>query len=64
MRYICYNFFSPYKNIFAYSRMKAKPTERKCKDCISIIPYISRKIRCINCYKKYANGSIKFIDDE
>ena len=44
--------------------MKAKPTERKCKDCTCIIPYIPRKIRCIDCYKKYANCSVKFIDDE
>ncbi len=44
--------------------MKAKPTERKCKDCELIIPYIPRKIRCIDCYKKYANFPVKFINDE
>ena len=44
--------------------MKAKPTERKCKDCELIIPYIPRKIRCIDYYKKYTNGPVKFINDE
>jgi hypothetical protein len=52
------------KKIYVYYRMKAKPTERKCKDCEVIIPYIPRKIRCIECYKKYTNFSIKFINDE
>ena len=33
--------------------MKAKSTERKCKDCEVIIPYIPRKIRCINCHKQF-----------
>ncbi len=54
-----------YKNIFiCLFIMKAKPTERKCKDCELIIPYIPRKIRCINCYKKYINHATKFINDE
>ena len=30
---------------------KPKPTERKCKDCIEIIPVIPRKVRCCSCYK-------------
>lgn len=34
---------------------------RKCKDCSKYIIYIPKKVRCIECYKKYINKS--YIND-
>ena len=30
-----------------------KQTNRKCKDCELIIPFIPKRIRCINCHKGF-----------
>ena len=38
--------------------MKVKNTERKCKDCDTIISYIPRKVRCTNCYQKYLDNAM------
>ena len=44
-------------------------TEGKCQNCPLIIPYIPRKIFCVDCYKKLTNWTkpieeVKFIEDE
>ena len=38
--------------------MKNKITERKCKDCDTIISYIPRKIRCLECHQKYIDNTM------
>lgn len=38
--------------------MKNKITERKCKDCDVIISYIPRRIRCLDCHKKYIDNAM------
>ena len=38
--------------------MKYKNTERKCKDCDTIIAYIPRKVRCSNCHQKYLDNAM------
>ena len=38
--------------------MKNKITERKCKDCDVVFPYIPRKIRCGNCHQKYIDNAM------
>jgi len=38
--------------------MKNKNTDRKCKDCDTIISYIPRKVRCDLCYKNHLNNSM------
>ena len=38
--------------------MKNKITERKCKDCDTIISYIPRKIRCLNCHQKNIDNAM------
>ena len=42
---------------------------RLCKDCHITFPYISRRTRCIDCYKKFTNYTkpvveVEFIDDD
>ena len=49
--------------------MPKKQLERQCKDCQHTFPYIPRRIRCVDCYKKYTNFTkpvqdVKFIDDD
>ena len=49
--------------------MPKKILERQCKDCQITFPYIARRTRCVDCYKKYTNFSkrndeVKFIDDD
>ena len=49
--------------------MPKKLLERKCKDCQNTFPYIPRRIRCVDCYKKYTNFTkineeVKFIEDD
>jgi hypothetical protein len=49
--------------------MPKKKTDRICKICDTIFPYIPRRILCVDCYKKQTNWTkkteeIKFIDDE
>ncbi len=48
--------------------MPEKAKTRLCKDCLLTFPYIPRRIRCVDCYKKYTNFTktieeVKFIDD-
>lgn len=46
---------------------KTPPTNRPCKDCKTTIPYIPRKVRCMNCYSLHLldkNSKIKFIPDD
>lgn len=44
--------------------------QRKCKDCGIEFPFTPRKVRCIDCYKKYTNWTkpteteVKFIPDD
>ncbi len=38
--------------------MKNKITERKCKDCDTIIDYIPRKVRCLDCHQKYIDNAM------
>ena len=38
--------------------MKNKNTERKCKDCDTIIAYIPRKVRCSSCHQKYLDNAM------
>ena len=38
--------------------MKNKITERKCKDCDVVISYIPRRIRCLDCHKKYIDNAM------
>ena len=38
--------------------MKNKITERKCKDCDVVFPYIPRKVRCGNCHQKYIDNAM------
>ncbi len=38
--------------------MKNKITERKCKDCDSIIAFIPRKVRCLNCRQRYIDNAM------
>ena len=38
--------------------MKNKITERKCKECETIISYIPRKIRCLDCHQKHINNAM------
>ena len=35
-----------------------KITERKCKDCDTIISYIPRHIRCLDCHQKYLDNAM------
>jgi hypothetical protein len=49
--------------------MLKQKTERICKNCDTIFPYIPRRILCVDCYKKLTNWTkqteeVKFIDDE
>ena len=44
-------------------------TERPCKKCSKIIPFIPRRVYCVECYKKHTNFKpetfeIKFINDD
>ena len=38
--------------------MKSKNTDRKCKYCDIIISYIPRKIRCLDCHKKFLDNAM------
>jgi hypothetical protein len=38
--------------------MKNKITERKCKECETIISYVPRKIRCLDCHQKHINNAM------
>ena len=38
--------------------MKIIITERKCKDCDTIISYIPRQIRCLDCHQKYLDNAM------
>ena len=38
--------------------MKNKITERKCKDCDTIISYVPRKIRCLDCHQKNIDNAM------
>ena len=49
--------------------MRKQKTERICKNCQIIFPFIPRIILCVDCYKKQTNWikpseEVKFIDDE
>ena len=47
--------------------MSKKKTERKCKDCSIEFPYIPRRVRCVECYKKLTNfkdDTVEFIKDD
>ncbi len=49
--------------------MPREKTERICKNCHTIFPYIPRRILCVDCYKKQTNWTkpieeVKFIDDD
>lgn len=35
--------------------MPTKKDTRNCKDCKCLIPFVARKIRCIDCYKRHIN---------
>ena len=44
-------------------------SERQCKDCQIAFLYIARRIRCVDCYKKFTNHTkpvveVEFIDDD
>jgi hypothetical protein len=32
--------------------------ERRCKECLVIIDYVPRRVRCVECYKKYISKPI------
>ena len=41
-------------SIYVYYRMKAKKQiNRKCQDCKLIIPFIPKRVRCIDCHKRF-----------
>lgn len=33
--------------------MDTKQRRRKCRDCKILFPFAPRKVRCMDCYKKY-----------
>ena len=35
-----------------------KITERKCKYCDTIISYIPRKVRCLDCHEKFLDNAM------
>lgn len=42
--------------------MKAKKQiNRKCQDCKIIIPFIPKRIRCIDCHKQFINDDNDYI---